>query len=82
MLANNLTLDDEEAVQEEFKELQALAVSFLADRHGGVALSHISALKAGVEEHVNLPDVPDTDPVHVKTPGIVSFYHFRWEILG
>ena len=27
MLANNLTLDDEEAVQEEFKELQALAVS-------------------------------------------------------
>ena len=29
MLANNLTLDDEEAVQEEFKELQALAVSSL-----------------------------------------------------
>ena len=27
MLANNLTLDDEEAVQEEFKQLQALAVS-------------------------------------------------------
>ena len=27
MLTNNLTLDDEEAVQEEFKELQALTVS-------------------------------------------------------
>ena len=33
MLANNLTHDDEEAVQEEFKELQALAVSFSTSRH-------------------------------------------------
>lgn len=27
MLANNLTLDDEEAVQEELRQLQALTVS-------------------------------------------------------
>jgi len=32
MLANNLTLDDEEAVQEELKELQALAVSSPTNR--------------------------------------------------
>lgn len=32
MLANNLTLDDEEAVQEEFKELQVMVVSFPTDR--------------------------------------------------
>jgi hypothetical protein len=31
MLANNLTLDDEEAVQEEFKQLQALTVGFSLD---------------------------------------------------
>ena len=39
MLANNLTLDDEEAVQEEFKQLQqlqALTVS-LSDLRGGVS---------------------------------------------
>lgn len=42
MLANNLTLDDEEAVQEEFKELQARTVSFPTDRRGGVSLdAHI-----------------------------------------
>ena len=38
MLANNLTHDDEEAVQEEFKELQALAVSFLTNRHSDISL--------------------------------------------
>ena len=37
MLANNLTLDDEEAVQEEFKELQALAVSFPTNHHNGIS---------------------------------------------
>lgn len=31
MLANNLTLDEEEAVQKEFKELQALTVGSLTD---------------------------------------------------
>ena len=31
MLANNLTLDDEQAVQEELKELQALAASSPSD---------------------------------------------------
>ena len=38
MLANNLTLDDEEAVQEEFKELQALAVSSPANHRRGGSL--------------------------------------------
>lgn len=38
MLANNLTLDEEEAVQEEFKELQALTVSSPAYRHGGISV--------------------------------------------
>jgi len=38
MLANNLTLDDEEAVQEEFKELQALEeVSLPTNRHCGIS---------------------------------------------
>ncbi|KAF9651832.1 hypothetical protein BDM02DRAFT_419917 [Thelephora ganbajun] len=51
MLVNNLTLDDEEAVQEEFRELQAL-----------------TALEAEPKEITKLPDVPDTEPVHTKTP--------------
>ena len=38
MLANNLTLDDEETVQEEFKELQALTVSLPVDRRSSVPL--------------------------------------------
>jgi hypothetical protein len=38
MLANNLTLDDEEAVQEEFKELQALAVSSPVDHRRSISL--------------------------------------------
>ena len=37
MLANNLTLDEEDAVQEEFMKLQALTVGSLSDRGGGVS---------------------------------------------
>ena len=44
MLTNNLTLDDEEAVQEEFKELQALEVSFTTNRHSGISLDTLSRL--------------------------------------
>ena len=35
MLSNNLTLDEEDAVQEEFKKLQALTVGSSIDRGGG-----------------------------------------------
>ena len=51
MLINNLTLDEEEAVQEEFRELQAL--------------------EAAPKQVTKLPDVPDMEPVYVKTPGTV-----------
>lgn len=38
MLANNLTLDDEEAVQEEFRQLQALSVSPLVDHRPSISI--------------------------------------------
>jgi hypothetical protein len=38
MLANNLTLDEEDAVQEEFRQLQALTVSFPIDNHLSISL--------------------------------------------
>jgi len=82
MLANNLTLDDEEAVQEQFKELQVLAVSSPLITVAAFPLTHIQALKTGPKGDIKLPDVPDTQPVRVKTPGAVSFYHSACKVLG
>lgn len=76
MLANNLTLDDEEAVQEEFRQLQALKASFLSVSVVVFPLTHLQALEAGPEQVIKLPDVPDTKPVRVETPGTITFHCF------
>lgn len=70
MLANNMTLDDEEAVQEEFKQLQALTASFTVITVTTVSLTHPQALEAGPDQVGRLPDAPNTEPAHVKTPGL------------
>ena len=55
MLANNLTLDDEEAVQEEFKELQALTVSLPVDRRSSVPLDTSSGSQGWTKERYPTP---------------------------
>jgi charged multivesicular body protein 6 len=51
MLSNNLTLDDEDAVQAELKELQAEVVH------------NVQIEKAAPEQKIQLPSVPTTKPV-------------------
>ena len=66
MLVNNLTLDEEDAVQEEFKELQALAVSSPTDRRGGVSFdTHIFRL--------SVPDrrkLPNSQTFQTRNPSV------------
>jgi hypothetical protein len=76
MLANNLTLDDEEAVQEEFRQLQALAVSFPVESRYNTSFDDLQAPDVEPERITKLPNVPDTEPVRVETPGTVTLYSF------
>jgi len=55
MLTNNLTHDDEEAVQVEFKELQALAVSFPTNRHSGTSIDTRLGSRGWVRGRAQVP---------------------------
>lgn len=78
MLANNLTLDDEEAVQEELRQLQALVTLLSVFYLYNVAHSSplfLSCLQAEPErEAPKLPSVPATEPVS-SAPGMLSCHH-------
>lgn len=79
MLANNLTLDDEEAVQEDLRQLEAEAVRFVLIRPFFVTdLSVQLGTTAGVP--LQLPRIPTTVPVSEMSTGASSisstlYYH-------
>jgi len=71
MLANNLTLDDEEAVQEEFKELQALTVSSPVNRRG------ITFLEQNVRlDRRKVPNSPTFQTRNPSVPRLQVLHHF------
>lgn len=72
MLANNLSLDDEEAAQAELKELQEQAVSFNIHSTPSVHYSFCQLRSSNTEPGISLPAVPNTKPVVYTPPGIYS----------
>jgi hypothetical protein len=76
MLANNLSLDDEEAVQAELKELQEQAVSF--NFHSPISVHHrfYQLRSSNTESAISLPSVPDTKPAVYTPPGIYLCHKF------
>lgn len=80
MLANNLSLDEEEAVQEELRELQALTASSPFITVVVPWLILLQGLEVDTEQVPRLPNVPDTEPTRVKTPGTVTFIFCMGEL--
>ena len=76
MLANSLTLEDEEAVQAELRELQLETVSPISSW----LATPLIALKLGVkdsERPITLPSVPQEAPVS-KGKGICGTHAFPY----
>lgn len=67
MLANNLTLDDEDAVQ---NELLALQEDIVRSTDSKVTIYHSSILQEkAANPDITLPSVPEEQPVHIVVEG-------------
>ena len=77
MLSNHLTLDDEDAVQAELRELQAESVSQKWVTELSVLTYSRQMQKAETRQPSNLPSVPRTEPTDTVGTGEPEREHER-----
>lgn len=72
MLSNNLTLDEEDAVQAELRELQADVVSQALLMNLFCSISFLLQIQESrPEKQIELPTVPTSEPVTIQPDGNV-----------